>query len=52
MELAMKVMVLGATGATGHLVVKQLLDAECDVVALVRNTEVLAEHPKLNQINN
>lgn len=52
MELAMKVMVLGATGATGHLVVKQLLDAECDVVALVRNTEVLAEHPRLNQVNN
>lgn len=52
MELAMKVMVLGATGATGHLVVKQLLDAECDVVALVRNTEELAEHPRLNQINN
>ncbi|MCG9782544.1 SDR family oxidoreductase [Vibrio brasiliensis] len=52
MGLAMKVMVLGATGATGHLVVKQLLNAECDVVALVRNTEVLAEHPRLNQINN
>lgn len=52
MGLAMKVMVLGATGATGHLVVKQLLDAECDVVALVRNTEELAEHPRLNQINN
>lgn len=52
MELSMKVMVLGATGATGHLVVKQLLDAECDVVALVRNTEVLVEHPRLNQINN
>ena len=47
----MKVMVLGATGATGRLVVKQLLYAECDVVALVRNTEVLVEHPRLIQVN-
>lgn len=46
----MKVMVLGATGATGQGVVKQLLDADIDVAALVRDTDVLGEHPRLQQI--
>ena len=32
----MKVLVLGASGATGKLVVKQLLDKQIKVVALVR----------------
>lgn len=48
----MKVVVLGATGATGRLVVTQLLDAECEVTALVRNTGVLTAHPRLTQIAN
>lgn len=46
----MKVMVLGATGATGRLVVTQLLATQCEVIALVRRTDVLAEHPRLSQI--
>lgn len=46
----MKVMVLGATGATGRLAVKQLIEAECDVVALVRTNSVLEQHPRLTQI--
>tara|TARA_Y100001956_G_C4113204_1_gene183523 strand:- start:97 stop:801 length:705 start_codon:yes stop_codon:yes gene_type:complete len=46
----MKVVVLGATGATGRLVVAQLLDAECQVTALVRHTDVLTDHPRLTQI--
>lgn len=46
----MKVMVLGATGATGRLVVTQLLATECEVIALVRRTDVLAEHPRLSQV--
>lgn len=38
----MKVLVLGATGATGRLVVQILLQQQHEVVALVRNTETLA----------
>ncbi|KLN66845.1 NAD(P)-dependent oxidoreductase [Vibrio sp. VPAP30] len=45
----MKILVLGATGATGELVVSQLLDANHHVVALVRNITVLAEHSNLTQ---
>ncbi|WP_159651187.1 NAD(P)-dependent oxidoreductase [Vibrio atypicus] len=46
----MRVVVLGATGATGRLAVKQLLDAGCEVIALVRTTDVLAEHHGLTQM--
>lgn len=45
----MKILLLGATGATGRLVVRQLLDTHHQVVALVRNINVLAEHPNLTQ---
>lgn len=39
----MKVLVLGATGATGRLVVQSLLEQQQQVIALVRNTETLSE---------
>ncbi|EGA68989.1 hypothetical protein VISI1226_06778 [Vibrio sinaloensis DSM 21326] len=45
----MKILVLGATGATGRLVVRQLLEANHQVVALVRDIKVLAEHSDLTQ---
>ena len=38
----MKVLVLGATGATGRLVVQTLLEQQHEVVAFVRNTDTLA----------
>ena len=38
----MKVLVLGATGATGRLVVQTLLEQQHEVVAMVRNTDTLA----------
>jgi len=47
----MKILVVGATGATGSLLVKQLLDAGYAVKAVVRSTEKLSalakEYPKL-----
>ncbi len=46
----MKVVVLGATGATGRLVVAQLLDSGCQVTALVRNLSVLEAHAHLQQV--
>ncbi len=46
----MRVLVLGATGATGRLVVQQLLDAGNEVTSLVRTEKVLGSHPRLKQI--
>ncbi len=44
----MKVLVLGGTGATGKLVVQQLLDQGHSVVALVRNASKLSRHERLD----
>lgn len=46
----MKIMVLGATGLTGHLVVQQLLARETvDQVVVPVRRELALEHPKLEQ---
>lgn len=46
----MKVIVLGATGATGRLVVTELLKQQHQVIALVRNTEALETlKPQFNE---
>lgn len=45
----MAVLVLGATGATGQLVVKDLLSSNQSVIALVRSPN-LPPHPNLEQI--
>lgn len=50
----MKVLVTGATGATGRLLVKQLLDQRCKVKAVVRSPEklqaILEDHSDLEII--
>lgn len=50
-----KVLVLGASGATGSLLVRRLLDKGVEVVALVRNaksrTELFEDHSKLQVID-
>lgn len=40
----MKVLVVGATGATGSLLVKLLLEQKINVIAIVRNTGKLSEY--------
>ena len=46
----MKIIVLGATGATGQLVVTELLKQQHQVIALVRNTEALETlKPQFNE---
>ena len=40
---AMKILILGGTGATGRLLVKQLLEKDQNVVAIVRSKEKLLE---------
>lgn len=42
----MKVLVVGASGATGRLLVEQLLDGGHDVKAIVRSVERMPEHLK------
>ena len=46
----MKVLVVGASGATGRLVVDQLLNCGVEVSAIVRSLEALADRPHLNKI--
>ena len=46
----MKVLVVGASGATGRLVVDQLLDRGVEVNAIVRLLDSLPEHPNLYKI--
>ena len=46
----MKVLVVGASGATGRLVVDQLLDRGVEVNAIVRFLDSLPEHLNLNKI--
>lgn len=46
----MKVLVLGASGATGRLVVEQLLSRGVYVNAIVRSLDALADSPKLYKI--
>ena len=46
----MKVLVLGATGATGRLVVKQLLNKNINVKAVVRNESLVLNELKNNDL--
>ena len=46
----MKVLVVGATGATGRHVVTQLLNRGAEVTAIVRSTNKLTPHENLTQI--
>jgi putative NADH-flavin reductase len=47
----MKILVFGATGKTGKLVVQQALENGFDVTAFVRDTsKVLISHPRLNVV--
>jgi len=43
----MKVLVVGASGATGRLLVEQLLDRDVEVNAIVRSLDALPDNPKL-----
>lgn len=46
----MKVLVIGASGATGRLVVEQLLNRGVEVNAMVRSLDALPDIPNLNKI--
>ncbi|MEN8201836.1 MAG: NAD(P)-binding oxidoreductase [Bacteroidota bacterium] len=50
----MKVLIVGASGATGRLLVKELLNREMNVVAIVRSPEKIHEflgtHPQLSVV--
>lgn len=46
----MKVLVVGASGATGRLVVEQLLDRDVEVSAIVRSLDALPDHHNLSKI--
>lgn len=46
----MKVLVVGASGATGRLVVEQLLDRGVEVSAVVRSLDALPDHHSLSKI--
>ncbi len=46
----MKVLVIGASGATGRLVVDQLLDRGVEVAAIVRSLNALPDRPHLQKI--
>ncbi len=46
----MKVLVVGASGATGQLVVDQLLSRGVEVVAIVRSLEALPDSPNLHKV--
>ena len=47
----MKILVLGANGAVGQLAVEELLNANHDVKALVRNASTLQrKHPRLTVV--
>ncbi len=47
----MTILVVGASGATGHLLVKQLLDRGCEVRAIVRSPDRFSELlPKQNHL--
>lgn len=45
----MKILVVGATGATGRLLVEQLLDSGIEVKAVVRNTDRIPSHLRENE---
>lgn len=49
-ELPMKVLVVGASGATGGHVVDQLLSQGVEVNAIVRSIDALPDKPSLNKI--
>lgn len=42
-----KVLVVGESGATGRLLVEQLLDQGVDVISIVRSLDVLPDNPNL-----
>jgi len=46
----MKVLIIGASGATGRLVVDQLLSRGVAVSAIVRSLDALPDHPNLSKI--
>lgn len=46
----MKVLVVGASGATGRLVVEQLVSRDVEVAAIVRSLDSLPDAPNLNKI--
>jgi len=46
----MKVLVVGASGATGRLVVDQLLSCDVEVIAIVRVLDTLPDKPGLSKI--
>lgn len=46
----MRVLVVGASGATGRLVVDQLLNQDVEVTAIVRKLDALPDNAKLNKI--
>ena len=46
----MKVLVVGASGATGRLVVDRLLSQDVEVSAIVRRLDALPDNAKLNKI--
>ena len=50
MPAPLKLLVLGATGATGQLVVSQALAAGHEVTVFVRDRAKVAEHPRLRVI--
>ena len=45
-----KVMVLGASGATGKLLVQQLLDKDIQVIAVIRNADSFSKDVKSQTI--
>ncbi|MGK0476071.1 MAG: hypothetical protein ACJAYV_001734 [Oleispira sp.] len=47
----MKVLVVGASGATGKLLVEQLLGRDVEVKAIVRSLDALPDNPKLFKIH-
>lgn len=45
----MRVLVVGASGATGRLVVDQLLNQDVEVIAIVRILDTLPDKPNLKK---
>ncbi len=47
----MKVLVVGASGATGRLLVEQLLSLDVEVSAIIRSPDALPDNPNLSKIH-